>query len=577
MSEDKQEYMLTELLMRLVENELNDSEIEYLNNWFLEDEGAAEFYWGFIKDYSAIKFRMEDDNAGADGEVEPINAVQAHQEVIETLSRLECSAPAIDVAEEVQVEEVAEPEKTIDRNVRQSRFIKIYNAIVSVAAVLMVLFIVYANVFPPQYTVEVATMSDAIDVEWGVKSERLAVSSRISTNQPPYVIEKGVAKIVYDNGVDVLIEGPSEFEIERKGIYLKYGKLYSKVSKDGQGFTIDCPNTKFVDLGTEFGVISDREGSSELHVLDGKVQMYAGMEDSEKYAQAVYGGNAVNFDADAGRLEEIGLASNEFVRQIDSSSKFIWRGQGFINLADMVGGGNGFGSGKLERGIYPYTGEFIDNFHWYNSEGTMQEPIYAEVAGSEFIDCVFVPDGSKGPIRVSTEGDMFYGCVDTGGDCWGSIQNGGIHYHEGNIKRHELSLGGIKYGTKENFALFMHASQGVTFDLDKIRESIPGFKIDGFSSLCGVSETVYADEYMSEEQIKGRNALEVEPECTFYVLVDGDVKYMSPKLGPLNEPGSIELEIQDSDRFLTLVTSSEVFVGYQWSLFAMPSLEIKPN
>ena len=59
-------------------------------------------------------------------------------------------------------------------------------------------------------------------------------------------------KIQYDNGVDILIEGAAAFELERSGIYLEYGRLFSRVTKLGTGFRVDTPISQFADMETEF-------------------------------------------------------------------------------------------------------------------------------------------------------------------------------------------------------------------------------------------------------------------------------------------------------------------------------------
>ena len=570
MPDNKKEFVLTELLMRLVENELNDNEIEKLNDWLSNDPEAAEFYWNFIKDYSAIKLHM-------DGQVDASETIdlsrnEFRRDIIESLSKNEISAPSISLQKNDE-EDNSEKQNSKDlKSDRPNRFYRIYSAIVSIAAVLMVLFILYANLFPPNYTIEVATVVDQIDAVWNSNSEKLSLNHDIETNHPPYKLDSGIIKIAYDKGVDVVIEGPSKFQFEREGIYLSYGKVYSKVSKDAQGFTIDCQNSKFVDLGTEFGVIANEQGSSQLHVLDGKVQMYAGMEDTEKYTRAVFGGSAVGFDASDGTLENIILEDKAFARDINSSAKFVWRGQEFVNLADIVGGGNGFGTGKLESGIDPFTGEQVVNYHKYNYKGNLQEQIFSEVSWSKFVDSVFVPDGGKGAVKISSEGNEFDGCVDTMEDSWGCVQNGGIHYHPGNVKKHSLMLGGVKYDSKDSYALFMHANQGVTFNLDEIRKASVGLKIAGFRALCGVSETVNNDSLLSAAKLTERNEFEGRRECVFYVLVDGRLVYVNKGVSVGDEPGVIDIELADGDKYLTLIACTGQTVGYHWSMFAMPRL-----
>ncbi|MES2794292.1 MAG: FecR domain-containing protein, partial [Planctomycetota bacterium] len=53
---------------------------------------------------------------------------------------------------------------------------------------------------------------------------------------------------------------------------LAHGQLVAKVSPEDTGFTIDTPTVKLIDLGTEFGLSTDANGGSEIHVFKGAVE-----------------------------------------------------------------------------------------------------------------------------------------------------------------------------------------------------------------------------------------------------------------------------------------------------------------
>ena len=136
-------------------------------------------------------------------------------------------------------------------------------------------------------------------------------------------IEAGVIEVTYLTGARVVIEGPAEFVIGRKqgtaaelarkeagrgslsrsedeggrrkkegheseghpssftlhpsnAGYLALGSLVARVEgKDAQGFTIDTPNARVEDLSTEFGVLVDKSGHTELQVTEGEVKLRA--------------------------------------------------------------------------------------------------------------------------------------------------------------------------------------------------------------------------------------------------------------------------------------------------------------
>ena len=86
-------------------------------------------------------------------------------------------------------------------------------------------------------------------------------------------LEKGLLQITYDTGAVVLMAGPATYKIESDNAgSLDRGKLTARVETiEAEGFTINTPNARFVDLGTEFGVKVDEQGREEAHVFAGRV------------------------------------------------------------------------------------------------------------------------------------------------------------------------------------------------------------------------------------------------------------------------------------------------------------------
>jgi len=123
------------------------------------------------------------------------------------------------------------------------------------------------------------------------------------------------------------VEGPAVFDMERSGVFLEYGRLYSVVSETGTGFTVETPTSQFVDLGTEFGVQADINGSSELHVTKGRVQFFAGSKSKSRTSRMITENLAVRFNALSGLIKDVPIRKTAFVRKIDSASHSVWKGQ----------------------------------------------------------------------------------------------------------------------------------------------------------------------------------------------------------------------------------------------------------
>lgn len=133
-----------------------------------------------------------------------------------------------------------------------------------------------------------------------------------------------------------------------------------------------------------------------------------------------------------------------------------------LDLADMVGGGNGLGSGTNRQGIDARSGE-VQTRDFGALDNVVTNTLVK--TKSEFINGVFIPDGEAGQatIAVSTTGVTISGLPKTSGAAWDLIRNGPI------ASQHSNELGGIDFTKDGHTLLGLHANAGITFDLDAIR------------------------------------------------------------------------------------------------------------
>ena len=108
---------------------------------------------------------------------------------------------------------------------------------------------------------------------WQNPNESFTVNSSMRTGNRLNLLE-GEIELIYQSGVELLLIGPVEFELRDNGGVLRRGGLMASVPLAGQGFTIETPNGKVVDLGTKFGVMVDDFGVSEVSVFAGKVEAF---------------------------------------------------------------------------------------------------------------------------------------------------------------------------------------------------------------------------------------------------------------------------------------------------------------
>ena len=555
MTSERRQFEFTELVLLSLQGEIDQAQIAELDRILKSEPEKVADYVELLEIYSELSL------AGSIGISSKVNS-SVNEIELNYLAMVEKNAPPVDLPEQEPENVIVEIEESSKQLKKTNRFFRIYNTVISIAAVILVFFVIYANVFPPQFSIPVAKVTDQYNVVWHSGSDKLDNNENVLTNQPPYIIEKGIIKLVYNEGVDVLIEGPASFKIEKKGISLDYGRLYSSVSKTGQGFAVDTPNSRFIDLGTEFGVLVEKSKSSELHVLKGKVQYYSGLPGVDKVSQTIFENDARRFDAKSGKVQVIPVAEESFVRQLDSDTGMIWRGQK-LNLADIIGGGNGLGAGLRIVGIDPATGK-VSSEPLMQSR-TQQRSQYSQVPDNPAVDGVFVPLGGENSQVVNSAGEVYNGFPETDGRYWMDITNKPVTGFENDTESISYArLNDIEYGTEIHPGIMMHANTGITFDLDAIRSKISGVKINKFTAFYGLSET-----------LEGAS-IQKDAAADMFVLIDGMLKMTTHVDFDSMSNAYIEIDIDANDRFLTLVSCSD-WNDADWTIFGDPALELEES
>lgn len=106
---------------------------------------------------------------------------------------------------------------------------------------------------------------------WQDANNSYALGSVVRSGQG-LTLERGEMELTYSSGTKLVLTGPSEFVVLASGGILRRGELVARVPKAGHGFTIETPHGKVVDLGTEFGIVVDDFGVSQVSVFEGKVE-----------------------------------------------------------------------------------------------------------------------------------------------------------------------------------------------------------------------------------------------------------------------------------------------------------------
>lgn len=151
-------------------------------------------------------------------------------------------------------------------------------------------------------------------------------------------------------------------------------------------------------------------------------------------------------------------------------------GIGF-DLADVVGGGNGHGSGTYGSGIDPRSAA-VQTRTFGDLENVV--PNTFTPSKSPCVDGVFVANGKDGKaeIPVSSTGIIVAGIPTTNQKAWDHIRNGPVG------SQHSPELGGVDFTEEGHTLLGIHANAGITFDLDAIRK-VSGEDVERFTSQVG--------------------------------------------------------------------------------------------
>lgn len=202
-----------------------------------------------------------------------------------------------------------------------------------------------------------------------------------------------------------------------------------------------------------------------------------------------------------------------------------------LDLADLVGAGDGHGSGQRGTGLDPRNGRPTKGQTQALADVVVNAFVKSDVPG---IDGLFIPDGDVGAgptaVLIDSSGEhAFAGFGDTSGNSWDYVQNGAFSTQASG------TLDGTDFLGAGHAQLGLHANKGITFDLDAIRRAHPDRIIERFRGTLGqVNEHGSAD---------------------FWLLVDGVVQVEQRGLGGAVQGIPLDVELDPQAKFLTLVAT----------------------
>ncbi|MFA6545873.1 MAG: DUF1549 domain-containing protein, partial [Limisphaerales bacterium] len=137
-----------------------------------------------------------------------------------------------------------------------------------------------------------------------------------------------------------------------------------------------------------------------------------------------------------------------------------------LDLADMVGGGNGRGTGTKGAGLDLRSGNVVKDKLGYHRDihvHRLQKPEWPDANAPKFVQWVFVPDG-RSPVPVAGRITVT-NLPPTSGHAWDAVRNGALNAQV------STKLDGVDFATTGHSLLGLHANAGITFSLAEIRKA----------------------------------------------------------------------------------------------------------
>ena len=363
-------------------------------------------------------------------------------------------------------------------------------------------------------------------------------------------LRSGCAQLAFVGGTTVILEGPARFTIDSStAITLIEGKLAATVS--GGGFTVHTPTATVLDLGTEFG-ISAIASTTDVEVFKGKIQATArSANTSGSPPQTMTQGQAAAVSGGVITLDPNGAVPQRFVRSLSTNSVEL-------DVVDLVAGGDGT-THLRGLGIDPANGQIVRG---KPANVIMGDGIYHRVTMLPVVDGCFVPDGTRGPVQVNSNGDRFV-FPPTSGTSFDRIWTGGPIPSP--TRPLLTSLGGVDYSQPGHGLLFLQSNTGLTLDLSSVRRLHPGSALRSFHCIVGNSF------------VATREPASTVARADAFVVVDGKSRFERRGFSNHDEPFSIDITLGESDRFLTLTTTDGGDrAKFDWVLWADPVLKSLP-
>jgi len=106
------------------------------------------------------------------------------------------------------------------------------------------------------------------------REEDVAIQPGESIEAGHLDLHRGVIRLDFVNGASLAVEGPAKIEVVNKmRVVLHRGVVTATIPESAIGFVVDTDTAHVVDLGTAFGVSVGNDGTTDVCVFEGEVEV----------------------------------------------------------------------------------------------------------------------------------------------------------------------------------------------------------------------------------------------------------------------------------------------------------------
>ncbi len=234
--------------------------------------------------------------------------------------------------------------------------------------------------------------------------------------------------------------------------------------------------------------------------------------------------------AESARLTAERVKTQTRLRQVTTELAKL-TGEG-LDLADMIGGGNGRGTGVKGAGLHIGNGTVVKDKLGYHRDikaNRLQKPEWGNVNAPKFVQWLFVPDGRE-EVNVAFKKPV-KAVPPTSAHTWDAIRNGPL------ASQVSTSIDGTDFAKEGHSILGLHANSAVTFDLAEIRKA-SGYAKMRLTAMIGFGASKQAASSLAD----------------FTVFIGSEQKFQRLKIRK-DEFAHIDLSIPADAPTLTLIAT----------------------